>query len=174
MRRVRYSCAMSLDGYIAGPQDEYDWIAGDPDFDGEALFAQFDTYLLGRRTYEVTGAPDAPPGSRIFVFSQTLRQEDCDGVTIVGDDWRGTVEALRREQGKDIWLFGGGSLFRTLCEAGMVDTVEVAVLPTLLGGGVPLAATLSRHVHLALTAHRVYEKTGMVVLTYDIVKPRGG
>ena len=81
MRRVRYNCAMSLDGYIAGPNDEFDWIAIDPDIDFDALFQQFDTYLLGRRTFEVTAGEDfpVPPGSRTFVFSNTLRQSDYAG-----------------------------------------------------------------------------------------------
>ena len=64
MRRIRYNCAMSLDGYIAGPDDEFDWIVVDPDIDFEELFGQFDTFLLGRRTFEVTGVAPAPPHSR--------------------------------------------------------------------------------------------------------------
>jgi len=52
MRRVRYVVAMSLDGYIAGPNGEADWIIMDPDIDFGALFEQFDTFLLGRRTFE--------------------------------------------------------------------------------------------------------------------------
>ena len=54
MRRVRYSVAMSLDGYIAGPKGEYDWIVVDPEIDFHALFAGFDTVLMGRKTYEAT------------------------------------------------------------------------------------------------------------------------
>ena len=115
MRKVRYNCAMSLDGYIAGPNDEFDWIAIDPDIDFDALFEQFDTYLLGRRTFEVTAGEDfpVPPGSRTFVFSNTLRQSDYADVTIIGDNWKEVVRSLREESGKDIWLFGGGVLFRS-------------------------------------------------------------
>lgn len=51
MRRVRYSVAMNLDGYIAGPNGEYDWIIMDPAIDFAALFAEFDTVLMGRRTF---------------------------------------------------------------------------------------------------------------------------
>ena len=94
MRRVRYCCAISLDGYLAGPGG--------------------DQPLLGLRTY---------------VFSRTLRRSDYRNVTIVGEDWKAVVQSLREGPGKDIWLFGGGALFRSLAEAGMVDTVEVAVIP---------------------------------------------
>ncbi len=63
MRRVRYVVAMSLDGYIAGPNGEADWIIMDPDIDFRALFEQFDTFLMGRRTFEGMGGAGAA-GSR--------------------------------------------------------------------------------------------------------------
>lgn len=69
---------------------------------------------------------------------RTLRQSDYKNVTIVGENWKELVQSLREEPGKDIWRFGGGSLFRSLAAEGFVDTVEVGVIPTILGGGVPL------------------------------------
>ena len=93
MRRIRYSVAISLNGYIAGPDDKFDWIVMDPDIDFAGLSDQFDTYLLGRRTFEVTRSygQAAIPGARTFVFSRTLRQSDYDDVTIVGENWRQAV-----------------------------------------------------------------------------------
>ena len=174
MRRIRYNCAMSLDGYIAGANDEFDWIVMDPDIDFEELSEQFDTYLLGRRTFEVTGGQGTPAqsDSRTFVISRTLSQDDYKNVTIIGEDWKEVIQSLREEAGKDIWLFGGGVLFRSLCEEGLVDTVEVSIIPILLGGGVPLVAELSTRIELTLTELRTYEKTGIVSLTYDVNKPR--
>ncbi len=173
MRRIRYNCAMSLDGYIAGANDEFDWIVMDPDIDFEELSEQFDTYLFGRRTFEVTAGEELPvlPGSRTFVFSNTLCQGGYEGVTIVGEDWKEVVQALREESGKDIWLFGGGALFRSLCEEGLVDTVEVSIIPVLLGEGIPLVAELSTQIELTLTDQRTYDKTGIVSLTYEVNKP---
>lgn len=78
-----------------------------------------------------------------------------------------TVAALRAEPGKDIWLFGGGSLFRSLLNAGLVDTVEVAIMPVLIGGGIPLLPPPASETKLTLTNHRVY-KTGIVSLEYAI------
>jgi dihydrofolate reductase len=159
-----------LDGYIAGPNDEIDWIVPDPDFDFRALFNQFDTALLGRRMFEMTKRPDAPPwppGMSVYVFSRTLRQCDHPNVTIVADKLAETLAALRAKSGKDIWLFGGSSLFRSVLEAGLVDTVEVAVRPVLLGGGIPLLPPPARQAHLKLTAHEV-SKTGVVVLRYAV------
>jgi dihydrofolate reductase len=135
MRRIRYQVAMSLDGYIAGPKDEADWIVMDPDIDFGALFEQFDTFLLGRRTFEAMerAGQGMSLGGKTFVFSRTLRQQDYPGVIIVAEGVEETVAALRAEPGKDIWLFGGGSLFRSLLDAGLVDAVEVAIIPVLLG-----------------------------------------
>jgi dihydrofolate reductase len=169
MRKIRYAVAMSLDGYIAGPKGEADWIIMDPEIDFAALFAQFDTFLLGRRTFEPMARVKRAqtPGVKTFVFSRTLRQQDYPGVTIVAEGVEKTVAALRAEPGKDIWLFGGGSLFRSLLEAGLVDTVEVAIMPVLLGEGIPLLQAPTKQTKLMLTGHKVYE-TGIVSLEYAV------
>jgi dihydrofolate reductase len=89
MRRIRYQVACSLDGYIAGPNDEYDWIVMDPDIDFQALMDQFDTVLMGRRTFEVTGG--GPPWEmKKIVFSRSLQQEDHPEVTVVSEHVRQT------------------------------------------------------------------------------------
>ena len=79
------------------------------------------------------------------------------------------MAALRDEPGKDIWLFGGGSLFRSLAEAGFVDSVEIAIVPILLGGGIPLLPPTTGQIKLALTSHKVY-RAGIVALNYDVDK----
>lgn len=170
MRRVRYSVAMSLDGYIAGPKGEADWIIMDPEIDFAAMFNQFDTFLLGRRTFEAMGraGQGGSPGIKTFVFSRTLRQQDYPSVTIVAEGMEETIAALREEPGKDIWLFGGGVLFGSLLDARLVDTVEVAVMPVLLGDGVPLLPPRAKETKLKLTSHKVYEKTGIVSLEYIV------
>ena len=170
MRRIRYQVAASLDGYIAGPNGEADWIIMDPDIDFAALFNQFDTFLMGRGTFDTMVAQQgsaATPGMKTLVFSRTLQQRDHPDVTIVADGVKEILAALREESGKDIWLFGGGSLFRSLLEEELVDTVEVAIIPVLLGGGIPLLPPPARQTKLKLTGHRVY-KTGIVLLEYTI------
>jgi dihydrofolate reductase len=89
-------------------------------------------------------------------------------VTIVADKLEQTVAALRaKKSGKDIWLFGGGLLFRSLLDVGLVDAVEVAISPVLLGGGLPLLPPPAKQTKLKLTGHKVY-RTGIVSLQYMV------
>jgi dihydrofolate reductase len=169
MQRVRYSVVMSLDAYIVGPDGEADWIPRDPEFDFSAQFSQCDTILVGRRTFDRMEAAGrvSIPGMKTVVFSRTLRQEDHPGVAIVIDGQREALAALKMALDKDIWLFGGGSLFRSLAEDGLVDKVEVRVDPIRLGSGVPLLPSPGKRIKLSLTAHTV-QKTDVVSLEYAI------
>jgi dihydrofolate reductase len=140
-RRLRYHVAVSLDGFIAGPNGEYDWIVMDPAIDFGAIYNEFDTAVMGRKTYDLVtaqGGDGAMPGMDVVVFSRTLPASARPGIRIVNDNPPDTVAMLKASPGRDIWLFGGGKLFRTLLDAGLVDTVEVAVVPVLLTSGVPL------------------------------------
>jgi dihydrofolate reductase len=171
VRRVRYMVAMSLDGYIAGPNGEADWIVMDPDIDFRAFFEQFDAFLLGRKTFESMGGArgSRQSGVQTIVFSRTLRQQDYPNVTIVSENPQQTLAELRSKSGKDIWLFGGGLLFRSLLEARLVDAVEVSVMPVLLGDGIPLlpAKLSSERYKLSLASSRAF-KTGIVSLEYTV------
>jgi dihydrofolate reductase len=171
MRRIRYQVACSLDGYIADTAGQTGWIVDEPGIDFAELFDQFDTLLMGRRTYEsMLQSGQDFWGKNVFVFSRTLQQQDHAGVTIVSDDAEARLEALRAQAGKDIWLFGGGELLRSLLASGYVDTVEPAIIPVLLGAGRPLLAGPALQSKLTLTAHRVFP-SGIVWLEYTVQPP---
>ncbi len=169
MRRIRYHVAMSLDGYVAGPNGEADWITPEPDVDFAALFNEFDTALVGSRTFEVMvdAGRATIPGMKLIVFSRTLRQADYPEATVVAERQKEALTSLREKPGKDIWLFGGATLFHSLLEQGFVDTVEVSIVPLLLGGGTPLLPTPATRKKLSLTGHRIY-KSGTVALQYAV------
>ena len=176
MRRLRYGVAVSLDGFIAGPKGEYDWIVHDPSIDFAAMFAEYDTLLMGRGTYEVasgTGKTWDSFGQRWVVVSTTLKAEDHPNVTILSNGVAEAVAAMKAQPGpapqKDIWLFGGGVLFRSMLDAGLVDTVEVAVMPVMIGSGIPLMPEGKRQ-----ALHLDESKTlpsGILMLKYSIVPP---
>src|SRR3954470_13932860 len=170
MRRVLYRVAASLDGFIAGPNGEIDWIVPDPTADFASLYASADTVLRGRRTYELTLQPGAPPwpaGWRIYVCSRTLDAVRHPRVTVISGNLDTAVAALRAETGRDIWLFGGGSLFASLLASDSVDDIEVAVMPVLLGGGVPLLAPGAARTRLTLLRSHA-SPSGIVNLHYAV------
>ena len=175
MRRVRYGVAMSLDGYIAGPNGEADWIVQDPDIDFSEMFSRFDTLLIGRKTFEAMakmgGGGGSMPGVKAYVISRTMKQADHPKVAIVQDP-AALVADLKSKPGKDIWLFGGGELFRSLLAAGLVDGIDVGLIPVVLGEGIPLLPPPANRVRLKLTKQRVYEKSGIIGLEYDVVRAR--
>jgi dihydrofolate reductase len=164
---------MSLDGFIADGEGGTGWLVTDRTYDPGPFFASVDTVLMGRITFEaaVRQGMRAYPKLRNYVFSRSLRAGDYPEVTVVSGDASDTVEALRRESGKDIWLCGGGILFRSLLTAGLVDTVELGVSPLLLGrAGIPMLACapeLPSSVRLDLTRSHALP-SGVLILEYAV------
>lgn len=124
-RRLRYQVATSLDGYIANENGSYDWIIDDPTIDFGALFAEFDTLIMGRRTFEMVEAAKNPAegehaavseagvyGKEAYVFSRTLRDRGHARIHVVRGDVASVIAALKTRPGRDLWLFGGGDLAR--------------------------------------------------------------
>ena len=176
MRQLRYSVAASLDGYIAGPNGEFDWIVIDPEIDFAAMYAGFSGLVMGRRSYEVFVATGGAVGPALptYVYSRTEPEGERDGVTFVADAVSHVPALKQASDGKPLWLWGGGELFRQLSQAGLVDGVDVAVIPILLGGGLALFPTPASRVPLKLRSHRLYAATGILFLVYDVLSPQAG
>ena len=160
---------MSLDGFIADPNGGYDWLVADPTIDFGALFKEFDTAVMGRKTYDIVkaqGGNGAMPGLDVVVFSRTLPSIRLSGIRVVNDDPCEVVADIKAGSGRDIWLFGGGELFRYLLDGGLVDTVEVAVMPILLGQGIPVLPA-GGHAELVLSDVKRLP-SGIVMLAYSV------
>ena len=171
-RRLRYQVAASLDGFIADSKGGYDWIVSDPRIDFMALYAEFDTAVMGRKTYDLVAAQGGKvsmPGIDMIAFSRTLPSKRERGLSVTSEDPVKVVRELKAQPGRDVWLFGGGVLFRTLLDAGLVDTVEIAVMPVLLGSGIPVmpAGTSAK---LVLADQKILPESGIVVLAYAVAR----
>ncbi len=171
MTKVIYSVAMSLDGYIARRDGSYDWIPMDPSIDWGTFMSRFDTVLMGRRTYEVVEREGLGiiSGLNVYVFSQSVLHDRVREAHLVTGSPGEAVKQLKSESKKDIWLMGGGDLFRTLLDARLVDIVEVTVVPVLLGDGIPLVKAGPESTRLNLVDTRPFQ-SGMISLTYEIVR----
>jgi dihydrofolate reductase len=145
----------------------------EPETDFGAFTGDFDTLLMGRATYLIAkqGPGASMPGMRTLVCSRTLPSEEHPEVTVVNDA-AATVEKLKSEPGKDIWLFGGGGLFRSLLDARLVDRIELAVMPILLGQGIPLLPEGARSPRLHLEETQS-TPSGGVNLRYTVLNRNG-
>ena len=169
MRELRYSVACSLDGFIAGPTGDYDWIPIDPDIDFAAMYESFSGLVMGRKSYEVSTTSEMPgPALPMYVYSRTLPEGERNGVTFSRDPVNHVRMLKETSDGKPLWLWGGGELFAELAGAGLVDGVEVAVIPVVLGAGIPLMSAKGPRLSLELRRHRLYAKTGTMFLEYDV------
>ncbi len=171
MRKVILGLAVSLDGYIEGPNGEYDWCFTDQDYGMSEFFSNVDAAFMGRKSYEMTqamgdAAKSGLPDLKRYVFSNTLEEVEA-GVTIIRGDTKIAVDLIKNESGKDIWLFGGAGLTTSLMNLGLVDRLWLAVHPLLLGGGKTLFQNIEQRIALRLLETESYD-TGLVSLTYAL------
>lgn len=169
MRKIILQVAVSLDGFIEGPNGEIDWCFTDQDYGMKDFFKQIDTLFMGRKTYELMlsmgdDATTGFPKLKQYIFSTTLNEAE-DGVVVV--DVESQVQKIRNEPGKDIWLFGGGNLTTSFMNLKLVDEVWLAIHPVLLGGGKPLFENIEGRVGLKHLDTTTYS-SGLVFLKYAI------
>ena len=170
MRKIILGLAVSLDGFIEGPNGEYDWCFTDQDYGMSGFFKRVDTLFMGRKTYEmslaINGNGGGFPKMKTYVFSNTMEKVKDDAILITGDIKKRITE-IKNEEGKDIWLFGGASLTSSLMNEELIDEISLAVHPIILGGGKPLFNNINRRIKLNLTDTKTYS-TGLVALIYTL------
>lgn len=174
MRKLKLYIATSLDGKIAGPKGEVDWLEQLPnpehtDYGYQDFLSSTDTTIMGHETYrEVLKLSHIFPYQEkinyVFTRNQSLRQDD--NVHFISEDPTGFVQKLKREAGKDIWLIGGGHINTLLQRKQLVDEYLVFVMPIILGEGIPLFADHPGRQVLVLTSAETYS-SGVVCLRYQ-------
>jgi dihydrofolate reductase len=181
MRKVIFESAISIDGFIEGPDGCMDWLVdGDYDHDPIGFLDSFDTIFYGRKAYEKFGvtpflSSDIPPVEREFyysiramrkyVFSRTSKHVAGNGM-VISEDLEAEVRRIREEDGKDIWFCGGADILRTFTELDLVDEYILTVHPVLLKSGKPLFAG-SKKPHSLKLIHKRKLESGVVVLHYQ-------
>ncbi|WP_454881612.1 dihydrofolate reductase family protein [Sphingobacterium detergens] len=178
MRKIILDLAMTLDGFIEGPNSEIDWCIMDDDMNFDGFLSRIDSIFYGRVSYDAWGnfQPDSNASEaeaslwrnvhakKKYVFSHQPRQDP--GATFISDDIHQKVSAIKQQEGKDIWLYGGASLIKTFIQANLVDIYRISVHPIVLGKGKPLFEDLSERLHLKLMESRAF-KSGVVQLIYN-------
>ena len=172
MRKVILGLAVSVDGFIEGPNGEYDWCFTDQDYGLSHFLKGIDTLFIGRKTYELilsagNKAGTGFPKMKEYIFSTTLKRVK-DGATLISGDIKSQVDSIKKEKGKDIWLFGGASLTTSLMTQNLVDELWLSVHPILLSSGKPLFQQLTKRLSLKLLESKSYS-SGLVSLKYSII-----
>jgi len=169
MRSVVLQLAVSLDGFIEGPNGEFDWCFTDADYGMTAFSNRIDTIFIGRKSYELTltmggATPPGFPAVKEYVFSNSLLKVEGDRILVSGGLFQ-EVNKIKNEPGKDIWLYGGASLTSTFIDLRLVDEMILAVHPILLGAGKPLFENIRDRKQLKLIDTQSYP-SGLVMLSY--------
>jgi dihydrofolate reductase len=173
MSRVRVFIACSLDGFIAGPNDELDWLSsgsGAAEDTFAPFLAEVGALLMGRRTYDVViGFADWPYGEKpVLVATTKPLTAKRASVRAIGGSIAELVEQAKQVAGERDVYIDGGALIRSALDAGLIDELVVTVIPIVLGAGLPLFAGVGRRHPLELIGER-HIGGGLIQIKY---KPR--
>lgn len=182
MKKIILTLAVTLDGFIAGPDGELDWLVKDEDIDFadilNDILADIDTIFYGRISYDLWGnyqPDDASPklkkaydllqSKKKYVFSRT-KKNDNTGATFINGNIKENVSEIIQQPGKNIWLYGGGKLISTFINAGLIDVFRLAVHPVIIGSGIPLFNDIKERTRLKLIEAKGYS-SGVTLLKYE-------
>ncbi len=166
MRKIILNLCVSLDGYIEGSNGEYDWCLTDNDYGMTDFLNNTDAIFFGRKSYELLISTDAHAfaDKTRHVFSNTLQSIEND--VLINGNVEESIRRIKRQKGKNIWLFGGAELTNYLLNLQLVDEMHLAVHPILLGSGKPLFKHFNHRIHFKLVTTKTYD-SGLVQLIYS-------
>lgn len=173
MRKVVLNLAVSLDGFIARKNDSVDWLdnldTGTNDLGFSTFLDRIDTLIMGRKSYDVT----LKLGNGVWPFENKkslvfTRQQIADKKNIIftNEDPIITIKNLRKQEGKDIWLFGGGSFIKMMKEADLIDEYIITTIPIFIGNGIKLFEEVEKETTLELVS--VEQVNSIVQTTYTV------
>jgi dihydrofolate reductase len=171
-RKVILGLGASLDGYIARLDGSVDFLFMPKDYSMEPFFKIIDTAIMGRKTYDVAKAMGGGgSGGKLatYVMSRTLPPGEREGITFTRESPASLVAHLRKQNGKAIWMMGGGELARDFLRADLIDELYLGVVPVLLGEGIPLFPGGFPQREFALLENKSYSQ-GMIALKYERVR----
>ncbi len=186
-RRLKLQVQISIDGFIAGPNGEMDWLQWNWSDDIKKyvsdLTDSIDTIILGRKLAEgfiphwenIASDPNNPEFAvgKIFsetpkvVFSETLKDSIWNRTVLAKGDLVDEVNKLKSEYGKDIITYGGAEFVSNLFKEKLIDELHLFVNPTALGNGMPIFNTLLKNQNFTLIHSQAF-KCGINVLTYEL------
>jgi len=186
MRKVILSNMVTLDGFFEGPNKELDWHIVDEEFNQYAndLLSNVDALLFGRVTYQLmadywpaaatnpsTSKSDLEIADKMnnlpkIVFSKTLQEVEWNNSRLVKENIAEEISKMKQESGKDIVIFGSGSIVTTLMQLGLIDEYRIIVNPVVLGSGKPLFKGINDKRNLKLLKTKVLG-SGIVILYYQ-------
>lgn len=181
-RKIILDLAVSLDGFIEGPNGEVDWCIMEPDMKFTDFLNSIDTILYGRKSYDLWGQytpseNDSDTDKEMWslvhskekiVFSKTQKSKD-QNVVFINENIVDEINKLKSSPGKDIWLYGGANLIKTFINLGLIDEYRLSVHPVVLGAGKPLFQDLKERVNLKLVDTKTFS-SGVVQLIYHSIK----
>ena len=175
MKKVKLYIAMSLNGKIAAADGGIDWLESIPnpdesDYGYLDFFESIDTTVQGNATYKQILSWDIEfpyLSKRNYVFTRDSSQRDDRNVMYVSEHPIDFMRDLKLKPGKDIWLIGGGQINTLLLNAGLIDEIQVYVMPIILTEGIDLFESLPKETSLKLKSSKTYE-SGAVELIYTL------
>jgi dihydrofolate reductase len=172
MRKIILNLAVSLDGFIEGPNGEIDWCLTDQDYGMEAFFKSTDSIFMGRKCYDmIDGLPSPFADKQIYVFTDSPFIIPNPRIIVISSkNFLKDIQAIREVPGKNIWLFGGATLLSSFIKHKLIAEFIISVHPVVLGGGKPLFFDIHDKLDLLLLGSETFS-SGLIQLKYAI-KPK--